>query len=129
MMLVMLGLIVLGSGYLILTLLAAYGAAVLAAAPFPLFGNLAAAAMQLPGADGWRTVFDVGGHVGPVPSAVIAVAVLAVPFFTAGFGIKSRIAYRRELQERRRRDEEIAHDERVRQRERDRLRDEQQRKR
>jgi len=129
MMVVMLGLIVLGSGYLILTLLAAYGAAALASAPGPFFGNLAAAAMQLPGADGWRTVFDVGGRVGPVPSVVIALAVLAVPFFVAGFGIKSRFAYRRELQERRRRDEEIARDERIRQRERERLRDEQQRKR
>ena len=130
MMLLVLGLIVASCAYLILTLVAAYGAATLTGGLIPLFGQLASGlAHLLPGAQGWHTVFDVRGSVGPVPSVFIALAVLFVPFFIAGFGIRSRIAYRRASQERQQRDADIARDEEVRQRVRERLANEQQRRR
>jgi uncharacterized membrane protein YhdT len=116
-------LIVLGTGYLMLTLIVAWGVAAFSEGMVPLFGKLFANLAQLlPGASGWPTVFDLRGHLGPVPTFFIAMAVLMVPFVIAGFQIRSHFDDERERVARRRRDEEIARDEEVRQRVRDRMR-------
>jgi len=113
----MLGLIVVGTSYLAITLAVADAAAALSEAPF--FGNLfAKLAHSLPGADYWPAMFDLQGHLGPVPYVVIALAVLAVPFALAGLQIKRLIALKRERDEQRLEDKKTARDEQVRMRER-----------